>query len=156
MMMPIVILGFGILADQVSCRKLILTGSFLSIIYCALMPVTQSVTLIGSMIALGGIGITLAFIITNVLFLKTIHYAPKRGKKLSIFVACMTSGYAIGSATCSIFIHELSFPVSSIFYSALPLHAIAFLLVLGFPEVAIERFPLIQYFHDITRFPVFC
>lgn len=155
LMMPIVILGFGFLADRVSCRRLILIGSAISMFHCLLMPHLNNMFLMSIIIALGGIGITLAFIISHILFLKILG-TNKRGKRLSLFVAAMTSGYAIGSAICSVFVHELSLPVGIIFYLAFPFHLIAFIIALRLPEVPVERFPLTQYFHDLNRLPVLC
>jgi MFS family permease len=107
------------------------------------------------MIAFGSIGLTLSFITSNILFLKTMG-DKKKGARLSIFVASMTSGYALGSAICSVLIHEFNLSSSIIFYCALPLHFIAFFLALGFPEAPIERFPIKHYIHDLKHLPAIC
>ena len=153
--LPLVVLSFGLLSDRISCRKLVMLGSLISIIYCALMPSLDGMALMGIVILLGGVGRSLSIITANVLFLKTVDQ-HKRGKKLSIFVACMTSGYAVGSAMGSIMVRELSLPVYSVFYLALPLHLTAFIMASGLPEVPALKFPMIRYFHDMKRLPVFC
>jgi MFS family permease len=152
--MPLVVLGFGLLADRISCRSLIMLGSIVSIFDCLVMPQVHNVYLMAFFIALGGIGVALSFITVNVLFLKTLR-EEERGKNLSIFVAATVAGYSLGSALCSVLIRELPLPVETIFYTAAPLHAVAFLAAIGLPEAPIERFPVIKYFHDTKRIPVF-
>ncbi len=152
--MPIVILGFGFLADRVSCRKLVMLGTLTSAVYCFIMPLLNNVYLMILLNAAGGVGFMVAFITVNILFLKILQ-KEKRGKKLSLFVASMTTGYAAGSALCSIVVRELPVPMSAMFYVALPLNLVAFVSSSTLPEVRLERFPLIHYFHDIKRIPVF-
>jgi len=154
-MIPVMVLALGFISDRFSCRRMILAGSLLSFFYCIAMPQIESVMLMAVLVAVGGIGLTLSFITINILFLKIV---PKegRGKKVSKFVASLTSGYAVGSAISSIMIRHFLLPVQTIFYGALFLHVLCFLLALKLPEVPIERFPLIKYFHDMKRFPVFC
>jgi len=80
----------------------------------------------------------------------------KRGKHLSLFVASMSTGYAFGSMVGGLLIREFHLPPQIVFYVALGLHLICFILALGLPEAEIERFPMIKYFHDMKRIPVLC
>ncbi|MBN1901199.1 MFS transporter [Candidatus Sumerlaeota bacterium] len=153
--MPLVVLGVGLLADRISCKLLIMLGTVLSLVYCLGMPYLSSFGAIVFAVCLGGIGVTLSFISINVLFLKTLP-EKKRGRLVSIFIASLTSGYASGSALVSILVREFSLPLSIIFYLGAFFHAICILMTLGLPEASIERFPMIRYFHDIRQIPVFC
>lgn len=153
--MPLVVLSVGLLADRLSCRSLIIGGSFISLVYCVLMPQLRDFGMIIFSVCLGGIGVTLSFISINVLFLKIVP-KEKRGKLVSIFIASLTSGYAVGSALSSILVREFSLPLSSIFYFGAFFHLICILTAIKLPEAAIDRFPLIKYFHDIKQIPVFC
>jgi MFS family permease len=153
--MPLVVLSVGILADRLSCKSLIITGSLISLIYCALMPHLKDFSIIISTVCLGGIGVTLSYISINVLFLKTVP-TKNKGKLLSIFIASMTTGYAVGSALSSILVRELNLPLSSIFYFGAFFHLVSIITAAGLPEAAIDRFPMIKYFHDIKQIPVFC
>ena len=51
LVMPVVILTFGYLADRLSCRRMILLGSFLSVIFCIVMPRLGDVRLMGIAVA---------------------------------------------------------------------------------------------------------
>jgi MFS family permease len=153
--MPLVVLGVGIMADRVSCRLLIIVGTFISLLYCLIMPQLNAFGLIVFAVCLGGIGATLSFISINVLFLKTVPQ-EKKGKRVSIFIASQTSGYAVGSALASILVRELGLPLSSIFYLGAFFHVVCILTAITLPEAAIDRFPMIKYFHDIRQIPVFC
>jgi|GEM_PF-670799 len=154
-MLPLVVLGFGLLADRVSCKRLIVSGSLISTFYCMLMPQLDRVGYIVLAVCLGGIGLTLAFITVNVLFLKILP-ETSRGKPLSFFVASMTSGYAVGSAISSILVRSFDLSPVIIFYFAGCIHLVCFLVALRLPEARIERFPMIRYFHDMKQVPVFC
>jgi MFS family permease len=154
-MLPLVVLGIGLLTDRASCRSLITVGSLIAAVYCGIFPSLNRTGLMGLIIGVGGIGLTLAFISLNVLFLKTI-VEEKRGKYLSLFIASMSTGYAVGSMVGSLLIREFHLPPQIVFYVALGLHLICFILALGLPEAPIERFPLIKYFHDMKRIPVLC
>jgi len=154
-MLPLVVLGIGFLTDRASCRSLIIFGSLIAAIYCGIFPSLTSAGLMGLFIAVGGIGLTLAFISLNVLFLKTVG-EKKRGKYLSLFVASMSTGYALGSMVGGLLIREFQFPPQIVFYVALFLHVICFIIATGLPKAPIERFPMIKYFHDMKRIPVLC
>jgi DHA1 family multidrug resistance protein-like MFS transporter len=151
--MPLVILFFGLIADLVSCRRLAMLGSLVAAVCCFAMPLINNVYLLGLAVAISGIGFFLSFITVSVLFLKIVS-EEKRGKNLSIFVASMTAGYAIGSAITSLLIRELPLPVESIFFVAASMYFVAFLAAIGLPEAPIERFPIIKYLHDTKSIPV--
>ncbi len=155
LVMPVVIFIFGLLSDRVSCRRLVMLGSFISIIFCATMPHLRSIPLMAMEVALDGIGLTLSLISVSVLFLKV---APEsgRGAPISIFVAAQNVGYAIGCATASLLIRQFSFPISIIFHAALPIHILNFIVASGLPDAPVSTFPIIKYFQDMNKFPVFC
>jgi MFS family permease len=154
-MMPLVMLAFGLMADRVSCRLLVVLGSVMSVLYCSLMPHTENIYLISILMILGGIGGSMCFVTGYILFLKSLDKA-QRGRHLSIFVACTTTGYALGTMISSILIYDFDLPLAAIFHISMPLYFTSFLAATRLPEAPIERFPLIKYFHDLNRPPVFC
>ena len=155
LVMPIVILTFGYLADRLSCRRMILLGSFLSVIFCITMPRLGDVRLMGIAAAFQGMALMLSFISLNVLFFKIIGM-EERGKLVSTFVAFQMTGYALGTALAGLLVRSFNQPTEIIFHVALPFHAVAFLIAITLPEAPIKRFPLIKYFHDMKRIPVLC
>lgn len=155
LMMPLVIFLLGFMADRISCKRLMLTGTSLMIIYCITMPHLHRTWTMSIGVGVEGIGLTLSFITANVLFLKVVQKKGK-GKYLAIFVTAMTSGYAIGSSISSILLREFNLSPYFIFYAALPFHLTCFITALKMKEAPIEKFPLVKYFHDMKRFPVFC
>lgn len=154
-MLPIVILILGLVSDRMSCKKLVLFGCLIFMLYSLIMPTLDSVYLIGMAKIIGGIGITLSFIPLNILFLKILD-GKNKGKRLALFVSIMTIGYAVGSSLSSLAISQYKLPVVSIFYLAFPFIFTAFVLSFKLPEAPIEKFPLIKYFHDMNQAPVFC
>lgn len=155
LMLPIVILFLGFLSDRISCKKLIFLGSTISFTYCLFMPIVDKISILTILLSLGGIGYTLSYISTNVLFLKTVE-GEKHGKHLSIFVASTTGGYAIGSALMSILVKNIGVPVDYIFYITVPIYFITIILSLTLPEAKIEKFPIASYYHDIRQIPLLC
>ncbi len=153
--LPLVVLVFGFLSDRIRCRPMILLGSLFSIAYCALMPRLSDVRLMACAIALGGIGVTLSMTAANVLFLKSLGSASK-GRNLSRFVAANLVGYCLGTATSAILVLEPPYRSAAIFHAALPLQVVCFIVALGLPHAPMERFPIVQYFKDMVRLPVFC
>lgn len=157
LMMPIVILFFGILADRISCRQLILAGAIISAVYCAAMPFVESTYLMGIFIAIGGIGHTLSYITVYTLFLKNLgNQSNGKGKSLSIFVSSTAAGYASCTMLCSLLVRQFNFSPEIIFYAGFPLHLISLFVALKLPEAKVEKFPLIEYFHEAKQVPAFC
>ena len=155
LVMPLVILSFGFLADRFSCRRLIMLGSFISMIFCLLMPRLNDVRLMGIGVMLEGTGLMLCLISLNSLFMKTVEIKG-RGRYMSFFIASKMTGYALGTATSGILIKQMNLPISIIFHVALPIHFACFLIATGLPGTKVEKFPIVRYLKDIPRVPVLC
>jgi len=154
-MMPIVMLSLGMIADRISCRRMIMAGSLISIFFCSAMPSLKNTSLMTLAVCLDGIGINLAFITINILFIKIIP-VENRGKRMAFMIGSQQAGYAIGSAISSLLLRNFNLDPVTIFYGALPGHAICFFLALKLQEAPIERFPLGHYLHDMRRIPAIC
>lgn len=153
--LPVVMIVLGLLSDRLPCRPMILIGTALSVFYCVLLPQLSDVRLLAAVMALAGIGWTLATLSGNVLFLKTLG-ERERGRRLSLWVGASLAGYSLGTAASAILVCQLPLPPAVIFHAALPFYALSFALALGLPHAPIERFPVVEYFRDIYRLPVFC
>ncbi|MBE7559375.1 MFS transporter [bacterium] len=153
--LPMVVLVLGLLTDRMPCRPLILCGAALSVLYCVLLPRLSDVRALALVMAMAGVGWTLATLSGNVLLLKSLE-REARGRRLSLWVGASLAGYSLGTAASAILVCQLRLPPEIIFHTALPFYALSFALALGLPHAPIERFPLAQYVRDVARLPVFC
>lgn len=116
---------FGILADRIGRKKVIIISSLLFSIFTGLCGFAPTVTVFAVMRILAGVG--LGGMMPNVIALIT-DYAP--GKKRAILVAILMCGYSIGGILAPVLGITLmpSFGWESIFW-------VAFIPVLGIPFI---------------------